>query len=231
MKKLRFYLNKEFDKIMAEQFLDEKGGGIDFSRNILRKHPDLKVAKVNIQHRKKIISDYFNAYYRVHRSEIQQKVKRVKSMWAIQELEYITATEDYFDGFPFPSGKYIAYASIIDCNPRFLEQKTFQFFYKKPVADIIYTIAHELLHFIFFDFIKRKMKKETRTLSQDQLWDLSEIFNIVVLKSSRYTHIIDQRFVIPYPNHRELISSFEKEYKKSKNAQDFIRLGIGILKK
>lgn len=183
MRKLRFYLNKELDKIMAEQFLDETGGGIDFSKNVLRTHPDLKDAKLNIQHRKKIVSDYFDAYYRVHGVEMEQKVERVKSTWAKQGHEYVAVTENYFSGFPFPAGKYIAYASIIDCNPRFLEQKTFQFFYKKPVADIIHTIAHELLHFIFFDFVERKMKKEIQLLSQDQLWDLSEIFNVVILRN------------------------------------------------
>ena len=91
---------------------------------------------------------------------ILRKIKSVRKVWRKKENEYITITEDFFDGFQFQKGKYIAYASIINCNPRFLEPKTFQFFYKKPLADAIYTIAHELLHFIFFDFIKKKLKKK-----------------------------------------------------------------------
>ena len=109
--------------------------------------------------------------------------------------------------------------------------KTFQFFYKKPLADAIYTIAHELLHFIFFDFIKKKLKKEAKHLSEDQVWDLSEIFNVVVLKSPRYLHIVNQKFVIPYPDHRRYIHQFEKAYKNSQNAEEFIRQGISIVSK
>ena len=40
------------------------------------------------------------------------------------------------------------------------------------------------------------MKKDIKHLSENQLWDLSEIFNVVVLKSSRYRHIINQKFII-----------------------------------
>ena len=45
MKKLRFFLNKDFDKFMTVQFLDEKGGGVDFGKGIIRLHPTLSVAK------------------------------------------------------------------------------------------------------------------------------------------------------------------------------------------
>ncbi len=110
-----------------------------------------------------------------------------------------------------------------------MESKTFQFFYKKPLTDATYTIAHELLHFIFFDFIEKKLKKEIKHLSEDQLWDLSEIFNVVVLKSPRYRHIINQKFIIPYPDHLCYIHQFEKTYKNSQNAEEFIRYGISII--
>lgn len=160
---------------------------------------------------------------------MSRKIESVQKVWREQEKEYIAITKDFFGGFQFPKGKYIAYASIINCNPRFLESKTFQFFYKKPLADAAYTITHELLHFIFFDFIKKKFKKETKHLSEDQLWNLSEIFNVVVLKSSRYRHIVNQKFVIPYPDHQHYIRQFEGVYKNSQNAEEFIRHGISII--
>lgn len=231
MKKLRFYLNKNLDERMAEEFLNVRGGGIDFGEGIIKIHPQLKSVKSlkNIARRKKAIRLYFNDYYRIHGAAMLHKVERVQKVWRKQEEKYIAITEDFFGSFRFPKGKYIAYASIINCNPRFLESKTFQFFYKKPLTDAIYTIAHELLHFIFFDFIEKKRKKETKHLSENQLWDLSEIFNVVVLKSSRYRHIINQKFVIPYPDHRRYVRQFEKVYKNSQNAEEFIRRGITII--
>jgi len=231
MNKLRFYLNKKLDERMVEEFLNIQRGGIDFSEGIIKIHPKLKLAKSlkDVIQRKKIIHLYFNNYYRTHKTAILRKIKSIRKVWRKKENEYITITEDFFDGFQFPKGKYIAYASITNCNPRFLESKTFQFFYKKPLADAIYTIAHELLHFIFFDFIKKKLKKETKHLSEDQLWDLSEIFNVVVLKSPRYRRIVNQKFVIPYPYHRHYVRQFEKIYKNSRNAEEFIRHGISII--
>jgi hypothetical protein len=232
MNKLRFYLNKELDERIAEEFLNIQRGGIDFGEGIIKIHPKLKLAwslKDNSQ-RKKFIHTYFDNYYQTHKIEMLRKIESVRKAWRKQENEYITITEDFFDGFRFPKGKYIAYASIINCNPRFLESKTFQFFYKKPLADIIYTIGHELLHFIFFDFLKKNFKKEIKALSKNQLWDLSEIFNVIVLKSSRYRHIINQKFIIPYPNHRYHLRQFEKIYKKFPNAKEFIGYSIPIIK-
>ena len=231
MSKLRFYLNKKLDQRMAEEFLNVHGGGIDFGEGIVKIHPKLKSAKSlkDVAQRKKAIRVYFDNYYRAHKMVMLRKIESVRKAWRKCEKEYVAITIDLFGGFRFPKGKYIAYASIINCNPRFLGLKTFQFFYKKPLADAIYTIAHELLHFIFFDFIKKKLKKEAKHLSEDQLWDLSEIFNVVVLKSPRYRRIVNQKFVIPYPYHRRYIRQFEKIYKNSRNAEEFIRHGISII--
>ncbi|MDO8443416.1 MAG: hypothetical protein Q7S78_00195 [Candidatus Azambacteria bacterium] len=230
MKNLRFYFNKKLDALMVEEFLKVSGGGIDFGQNIFKIHPQLKSVKLlNFQQRKKTINAYFNNYYRTHKAVMRCRIKNIRDAWPKHEREFVAITEDFFGSFRFPRGKYIAYASILNCNPRFLDLKTFQFFYEKPLADAIYTIAHELLHFIFYDFIEKKLKKEVKHLSEDQLWDLSEIFNVVVLGSPRYCRIINQKFVIPYPDHRRYISQFEKAYKNSKNAKEFIRRGITII--
>jgi len=233
MNKLRFYLNKRLDERMAEQFLDEHSGGIDFGKGIIKIHPQLKLVRSlkNITQRKKTISIYFDRYYRTHKISIRRKTELLRLAWSKREKEFVAITKNFFGGFRFPKGKYIAYASIIDCNPRFLESKTFQFFYKKSVADAIHTISHELLHFIFFDFIEKRFKKEIKHLSEDQLWNLSEIFNFIVLESSLYHHIVNQKFVIPYPNHQHYIRQFRKAYKNSESAEKFIRHGITIIKK
>ena len=231
MNKLRFHLNKKLDERMAEEFLNMHGGGIDFGKGIIKIHPQLKSVRSlkDITQREKAIRIYLDRYYRIHKALMHRKIELLRLAWCKREKEFVAITENFFGGFRFPKGKYIAYVSIINCNPRFLESKTFQFFYKKPLADTTYTIAHELLHFIFFDFVETKLKKEIKRLSGDQLWDLSEIFNVVVLKSLRYRHIVNQKFVIPYPDHRRYIHQFEKTYKNSRNAEEFIRHGIAII--
>lgn len=232
MNKLRFYTNKQLDEIMAEQFFDECAGGINFGEEIVKLHPKLKQVRLlkDTAQKKKAIQLYFDYYYRTHKAEMSRSIKCLRQVWYEREKEFINVTKNFFGGFQFPEGKYIAYTSIMNCNPRFLNSKTFQFFYKKPVADAIHTVAHELLHFMFFDFVEEKFKNEIKKISDDQLWDLSEIFNVVVLKSSRYSDIINQQLVIPYPDHQGYISQFEKAYKNSYNAEDFIRRGIVAIK-
>lgn len=232
MKKLRFYKNKKLDKIMAEEFLQIQKGGVDFGKGIIKLHPKLKPVKFieNITKKKNNIHLYFDNYYQTHDKAINHSIKNLQMVWRRKEKEFVKITENFFDNFPFPQGKYIAYASIINCNPRFLDSKTFQFFYKKPLAVMVYIVAHELLHFIFFDFIKKRLKKEISGLTEEKIWDLSEIFNVIVLESSRYQNIVDKQYILPYPNHKPLLSQFQKAYKKSCNAEEFIRQGINIMK-
>ena len=233
MKKLRFYTNEILDEIMIDQFLDENGGGLDFGKFIVKMHPDLKKARESIplKDRQKIIHIFTKKYYASHKKEIRNKSIIIKKEWAKKEKNFLAITKNIFEGYDFPDGKYIAYSSIINCNPRFLDQKTFQFFYKKEVGDAIHTIVHELLHFIFFDFVNKKLKKEVSVLSEDQLWDLSEIFNVMILRSPDYKNIINKKFVRPYPNHKKYISEFEKALMETKSVGDFIKKGVLILKK
>lgn len=217
--------------MMAEQFFHEQGGGIDFGKGIVKLHPKLKSVRLlkNIAQKKKAIHLYFNNYYHTHNIAINRSIQNLQRVWRKKEKKFLVVTEKLFGDFQFPQGKYIAYASIINCNPRFLDSKTFQFFYKKTLADRIYTVAHELLHFIFFDFVEKKLKNKTKDLSEDQLWDLSEIFNVIIFESSQYQNIIDKRYVLPYPDHKHLLPQFRKVYRDSCNTEEFIERGIAII--
>ena len=107
MNKLRFYLNKKLDERMAEEFLNVHGGGIDFSEGIIKIHPKLKLAKSlkDVIQRKKIIHLYFDNYYRMHKTAMLRKIKSVRKVWRNKENEYITITEDFFDGFSISKRK------------------------------------------------------------------------------------------------------------------------------
>ena len=103
---------------MVEEFLNIRGGGIDFGKGIIKTHPQLKSAKSlkDIVQRKKAIRVYFDNYYRAHGTVVSRKMENIRKAWRKQEKEYIAITEDFFGGHRFPKGKYIAYASIINCK-------------------------------------------------------------------------------------------------------------------
>ena len=229
MPKVRFHINKSLDKLIALQFINEKGGGIDFGRNIIKTHPCLKVAKINTTWRKIIVNKYFDIFYTRHKKEIISRLNFTKEGWENVEQDYLEATEKVFNGYHFPDGIFTAYISIINCNPRFLDSNSFQFFYKKKEGDALCTVAHELLHFIFFEFVKKNMAHDIKKISEDNLWDLSEIFNVIILRSAAYRNIIDSKYVKPYPNHKKYIRFIENSYKKQHNIELFIRGAIKYL--
>lgn len=218
---------------MALQFLDQSAAGINFGESIIKTHPELRKVKdfdINNE-RKRVINYYFNNYYQVNKRTLKNNLNIFKKEWRKKEKEFFHITEDFFGGFGFKKGMYICYLSIIDCNPRFLESKTFQVFYKKTSNEAIHTIAHELLHFIFFDFIGEKLKKEVSFLSEEQIWDLSEIFNVVVLESNLYKNIIAKNTIYPYPSHKKYLPLFRKAYRNCGGAEEFILKGIQIFSK
>ena len=227
MKKLRFYLNKNLDKFMALQFIDIKAGGVDFGNSIIKDHLKLKnIRDFNQEKRKKIINQYFDNYYKKNNSVLIKKLLLIREKWKEKENNFFKITQKIFGGFEFKKGMYIGYISIIDCNPRFLESKTFQVFYKKNIDEAVYVIAHELLHFIFFDYFNEKIKID---ITEEKLWDLSEIFNIVVLESDYFKEIINKKYIKPYPEHKKYLSIFRKLFKDSKNIKDFITRGINLI--
>jgi len=92
---------------MAEEFLNVHGGGIDFGEGIVKIHPKLKSAKSlkDVAQRKKAIRVYFDNYYRAHKMVMLRKIESVRKAWRNKENEYITITEDFFDGFSISQRK------------------------------------------------------------------------------------------------------------------------------
>jgi len=88
---------------MIEEFLNVRGGGIDFDVGILKTHPRLKKIKsLSILQKRKTIREYCDNYCQTHKTAIYHKIERVKNVWRKQEEKYITITEDFLAIFGFP---------------------------------------------------------------------------------------------------------------------------------
>ena len=80
--------------------------------------------------------------------------------WLMVEKNFHCLVDELFCGHKWPKGKYIAYTTIWGMFPKFLEDKTFQIPFKhKNKRYVIVVIAHELLHFIFYDYFYKKYPK------------------------------------------------------------------------
>ena len=101
----------------------------------------------------------------------------------------------------FSANLYKGYISIFDCNPRFVETKDFQVFYKRSIENKLAVVFHEILHFAFFDYCDTNFSEKVKNLDKNsgKFWELSEIFNIIVLNTEPFINITNQEEKLFYP--------------------------------
>lgn len=222
---IKFKLNKTLDKKMASEFLNFKQGGIDFAKDILNIHPELKILEnlKNKKKREKIINIYFDKFYKKNNDYLKRRVVEFNADWKTIKDKFLNEVSKVFIKYPFPKGKYAGYLSIINCNPRFLKDKTFQIFYFHPRGGR-YVTMHELLHFIFYDYAINKFPKIFSKLNteNDNFWDLAEIFNSIILSSPGFKKIHKQKNVSFYPKHKKHITKITALWKKTQNIDEWL---------
>lgn len=231
--KIKFKLNKDLDKKIAFEFINLKRGGIDFSRGILDVHPELKNIKKNKNNikKKKILKKYFDSFYLKHNIYLKNRIILFNREWQIVENKFFNEVKKIFKKYSWPKGKYIGYLSIVDCNPRFLKDKTFQVFYFHPKG-AVYVTMHELFHFIFYDYAIKKYSKIFKKLDTENgiFWDLAEIFNYVTLSLPEFRKLHKQNNISYYPEHKKYLPKLKKVWQKTQNIDEWLIEGFEYLK-
>ena len=193
------------------------------------KYPNVKFAlNKNLDHWtakefKAGTNDYVGRFYKLHREKLQNFSKVAKNKWDKISPSFFSTTSKLFKNYPWPKGKYVGYASIFNCNPRFLKDKTFQVYFGHK-AGSNYVTAHELLHFIFYDYAIRKHANLFREKNTESgiFWDVAETFNSVILHSPEFLHILGVKKQIIYPEHKIYISRLNGLWKKNPEIDSFI---------
>jgi hypothetical protein len=217
---LKILLNKDFDKKTCFDFLNTKAAGIDFGDGIIQIHPKLsKTREMDELSAKNLISEYFDQFYLEHQDELEQTRKEAENTWLKKQESFFRACDRYFENHPWPEGKYEAYPSIINCNPRFLEDKTFQFYWHHPKG-FLSVAVHEMLHFLFFDLARKPIPSIN---SEDQkLWAISEVFNGLIMEEVEFTQIIGTQKPEQYPDLIKTQEELRNTWDKNKKVKSFI---------
>lgn len=197
---ITFKLNKELDQKMANAFWDKKAGGVVFFELIKKNHPKLE--------KKEQIDQYISSFYQKHNQIIIQKKVLIEKEWRIKEKDFFTIINKIFKNYPWPKGDYICYLSIFPFGPRFLENKTFQTCYKWDIEESIWQVSHEMLHFIFYDYVEHKFPLITKKVSNEQIWELSEIFNNIIQNLSVFKKVTN--FSLPDGPYPQLVKKTKK---------------------
>lgn len=148
-----------------------------------------------------------------------------QELWDGVSEEFYKITNNLFGEHKWPKGNYIGFVSVCNGNPRFLKNKTFQVYYKHS-AGPVYVTAHEMLHFIFYDYALKKHANLFRNKDTESgiFWDVAEILNVIILHEPEFIKIHKMKKVVCYPEHKKLINQFRKIWRKEKNIDKFITM-------
>lgn len=187
--------DKELDKMVYEDFHDLSISGADFGEKIRHDHP--KITKENYE-------NYIDNFYEENILYINKSKEEINKILLNKQELFFKAIDNLFKK-DFRELNITGLLSIFDCNPRYLEEKKFQIFYKRSNKNKLEVIFHELLHFIFFDYCDSFLKEETGGLNKNRgtLWELSEIFNIIVLNLPQFREILQEEEYLFYPDLKE----------------------------
>jgi hypothetical protein len=207
--------------------------GVGFVEGSYRRHPEF--AKQYLPHilqytfdkgfpkkkRDALILGYAHYAYKNHREVMEKGRTAAMVAWKKVEKKYFQLVDNLFKGRPWPEGYYVGFATIWHSYPRNIATKTFYFPYWHTLP--LYAnkvIAHEMLHFMFFDYIKAKYglaeRAKIRGEHPEYVWRVSEAFNNVIEGWGPYKDVFKYS---PQP-HKGTEEIFEKMNKQWKRKQD-----------
>lgn len=218
---------------MVREFMGLSAGGIDFSAGIIGVHPKLRKLR-GIKNRKiqnKMIGRYFDLFYNKHKDYLNERKKEFNKEWQTVEKSYFSEVKKIFKN-QVTIHHYIGYLSIINCNPRFLSKRNFQIFYYHP-RGVIYVAAHEILHFIFYDYCFKKFPGLFKNLNTEEglFWDLAEIFNVIILSLPQFKKIHGQRKMGSYPVHKRYLYPLKKYWQEADGIDRWVIKSFNYLNK
>ncbi|MDD4761573.1 MAG: hypothetical protein PHZ25_00920 [Candidatus Pacebacteria bacterium] len=223
--KIKFKVTYKKDIESIRAFINE--ASFDHGRNlkwaVYKNHPFLK----KFIEKKETpdfadIDKYIKETYKKNESSYKNNFKLFESNWRKKEKYFFTLIKSLFGNFKWPKGKYIAFSTIWGMFPRFLEDKTFQIpaeFKNKEYLNVV--IAHELLHFIFYEYFYKKYPKYKKSEFNFYVWRISEIFNSLIQNSPSWIKVFNEKTMI-YPEHKKIISKIKKDSLVLKNVDSLI---------
>jgi hypothetical protein len=222
---IKLQFDQKLDQDMAWIFYGHKRGGCDFwKERALRYHPKL----INIEEssdKKAFLNDYVSDYYTSHNNEIiSLSNKTIEYLNQTQE-KYFLLIDKIFNNYPWPKKEIIGNFSIFDFCPRFLEDGEFQVCIYDNRSLQLFTIFHECLHFIFYDFALNKFPEVFTGIDtgDGKFWILAEVFNAVVQSTDDFTILYGKIDNIGYPDHQELIKQGSMIWKDNPDVYNWIK--------
>jgi hypothetical protein len=197
---LKFLIKPEEDIVVYFAF-EKESKIFESSFKILenyffKKHPRIKILKQiqSKKKRKKFLENYVAEYYKSHKEWIRKKVQEIQRKWEKTQKQFFSLTDKLFQNHFWPKGNYQGFVTIWGIFPRDIKRKIFQFPYKGEVFKRVEVIiAHEMLHFLFYDYLYKHFPQYKACKFAYPVWILSEAFNEAVMEESQWQKIFPKQ--------------------------------------
>jgi len=211
-------LNKKLDYEVYVDFWDFSIAGADFAELIKKDHPN-----INQENYKKYIDDFYAA----QKLEMLKKQEEIIEIIEKNQRLFFVELEKLF-GIDFSQNTYQGYLSVFNCNPRWIDTKTFQIYWQKDVSHTLEVVFHEILHFAFFEYLDKKFTEKIKGLDKNSgiLWEMSEIFNVIILNLPQFRNIIGMEEKLFYPDLQEKLDGAKKVWDSNPDIKKFIDISI-----
>jgi hypothetical protein len=168
----------------------------------------------------RVIRNYLDEFYETNQSKIRKAFRQLTKKWQKREKIFYSLNDKLFEYKRWPKGRYIAYLTIWGVYPRFLEDKTFMVPYEHRIRhypEVV--IAHEMLHFKFYDFFREFYPKYKNPEKNIFVWHVSEIFNSVIQNSPQWRKVFRAKSM-SYPEHRAMVRKLSAWWVRQPNGTD-----------
>lgn len=223
---VKFALNEELNADLLNKFImrNNNRGGANFSVLVVKAHPNLAgYDKLGPNERLDKVRAYVHEFYQKHKEDLDKVTEDINKEWTNYAPQFYTEAGKIFKDLSWPEGEYVGYLSISAPFPRFLDSKTFCVPYTST-NKAIRVAAHEMLHFIFYDYVRKRYLPDMENTIQKEmeeklegkftipLWELSEIFNIMVLSGNEWGSATDKRSATAYVGLAKYVPDLEKTW-------------------
>ncbi len=155
-----------------------------------------------------------------HAEAFRTHTALVAREWQTKEGEFFRLAGTLFSIQDFPEETYTCYPTIWPLIARDPEAHTIAFPYNALAEEACHVIAHELLHELFFHHLWNTFG-ETIDLNSQHIWDLSEVVNVLILRSEEWQAVFPFP-VAPYPQHETLLQQMEPLWNENHGIADLV---------
>lgn len=216
--KLEFHISVKKDVSSFFSFVDD--AQYDEGRNlqwaVLEKNPLCRkwFFENTFVSKRSEVNAFVSGVYKKEATIISKNIILYEKNWKVVEQDFFLLVENLFKGYPWPRKMYVAYPTVWSMYPRFLESGTFQVphrYRNKKYVNVV--IAHEMLHFIFYDWFYKLYPKYKKNNYNMFVWHVSEIFNAVIQNSLPWLKVFKLQ-TMAYPEHEAVVFKVTNKLKK-----------------